>query len=177
VSPRFKPPPLHILIDSREKTAFPLPDGVTWEVHGLREGDYATRKLLPFARCERKSVGDYSSSISHEADRFDREMIRLRAYRWRFVIVEGSLREFAEVGRVSLVHFNAIVGSVCSLYARHGVPTFFADTPETAGRMLCGIFRRLEEECAKERRPFAAYQTASDRRLRTKGKAARKALR
>lgn len=161
MSPRVVKPPLTVWVDTREGTPFPLPQGVLSVIRGLPTGDYTTRKLRHLAVCERKSPGDYSSSITHEAERFDREMIRMHGYRWRFVIVEGSISQFAELGRVSLVHFNAIVGSVCSLYARHGVPTFFADSPETGGRMLCGIFRRLEEEADKVRRPFAMYRRKS----------------
>jgi ERCC4-type nuclease len=140
-------PALIVLCDTREQTPPPFPDGVVLERATLKEGDYTTLSLLDVARIERKSAGDFSSTLSWGRERFDREVDRLACFRWRCIVVEGELGAIYRIGRV---HPHAILGSVASLYARHDCPTFFALNAAGAGRLIAGILRRWEERVAHE---------------------------
>jgi ERCC4-type nuclease len=139
---------LHIYVDTREQTPPAFPEGVTCERYMLAEGDYSSPPLLNLARIERKNPSDFASSLTHDRERFDRELVRLRRFRHRLVIVEGDLSDFLS-NRYSAAHPNSIVQSICAMYARFGVPTLFAHDAITCGRMIAGILRRLEEEHAR----------------------------
>jgi len=139
---------LRILVDSREQRPPPFPDGVILERWTLSEGDYTTEALQAIGVIERKSGGDFVSSITHDRDRFEDELRRLQGYRWRCVIVEDDL---TAVYRLSQTHPNSILGSVSSLYARWDCPVLFAGNPAGAGRLICGILRRWQGRVETER--------------------------
>jgi ERCC4-type nuclease len=134
--------PFVLLVDSREQCIPPVPPGVTFERATLGEGDYTTHALRTIAVIERKSVSDFASTLSHGRERFDREVQRLQAYRWKCIVVEGDL---SEVYRVTAMHPHSILGSIASLFARWEIPTLFAANPAGCGRLIAGLLRRWEE--------------------------------
>jgi DNA excision repair protein ERCC-4 len=144
-----KPPPFIILADSREQAIPPFPEGVMLERATLREGDYSTPRLKGVGVIERKSVSDFSSTITHGRDRFEREIERLKPYRWKAIAVEGEL---SEVYRASLTHPHSTIGSIASFFARSSLPTFFLVNPHGVGRFIAGVLRRWEEELDNETR-------------------------
>ncbi len=131
-----------MLCDTREQVVPPFPDGVVVERRTLAEADYTTPALLDVARIERKSVTDFASTLSWGRERFDREVQRLQAFRWKCVVVEGNV---TDTYRVSAMHPHAIIGSIASLYARWEVPTLFAGNEAGCGRLIAGLLRRWEE--------------------------------
>jgi ERCC4-type nuclease len=145
----LKPPSFIVLCDTREQAPPPFPDGVVLERATLGEGDYTTPALRSIAVIERKSVGDFASTITHGRDRFEREIERLRAYRWRAIVVEGEL---GEVYRASAVHPHSVIGSIASFLARSDLPTLFAANRASAGRLIAGALRRWEERVSDEQR-------------------------
>jgi ERCC4-type nuclease len=150
---RAETPPFVVYFDTREQTPIEPPPGVVVERVTMETGDYTTPVLQGIAAIERKSVSDFASSITHGRERFDDEVRRLLAYRWRAIVVEG---EIAEVWRASAVHPHSVLGSVASFFARSDLPCLFAGTRPAAARLICGILRRWEErlatECAEEAR-------------------------
>ncbi|MDE2104559.1 MAG: ERCC4 domain-containing protein, partial [Patescibacteria group bacterium] len=128
-------PPFAIICDTREQTPPPFPEGTTLQRATLGEGDYTTPRLKGVAVIERKSVSDFASTITHGRDRFEREIERLRPYRWKCIAVEGELNE---VYRVSLVHPHSVIGSIASFYARADLPTFLLSNPHGVGRFIAG---------------------------------------
>jgi ERCC4-type nuclease len=153
-----KTPPLEVLYDSREQTPFePLP-GVTLTRVTLETGDYTTELLQGIAAVERKSVSDFASSITHGRERFDDEVRRLRAYRWRTVIVEGDV---SDISRVSGVHPNSVIGTVASFQARSDLPCLFAGSRLAAARLTFGLLRRWQERLEFERKEVS--ETDPDR--------------
>jgi ERCC4-type nuclease len=140
-------PPFTIFCDTREQRVPPFPEGVVLERCTLSEGDYTSPGLLAVARIERKSVGDFASTITRGRLRFDREIERLRAYRWKAIIVEGDL---AEVALVSKVHPHSVIGSIASFFARGDVPTLLVGDEAGCGRLIAGLLRRWSERLAGE---------------------------
>ena len=137
--------PFVVLADTREQRIPPFPDGVKVERQMMEEGDYSTPSLINVARIERKSTNDFASSLTWQRERFDREIVRLKAYRHASIVVEADL---SEVYRLSHVHPHAILGSIASFYARANVATFSAVNAAGCGRLIAGILRRLDEEQA-----------------------------
>ncbi len=114
----------------------------------MSEADYTSPKLQGIGVVERKSTSDFASSITHSRERFDDEVRRLKAYRWKCIIVEGSLHD---VYRCTTAHPHSIIGSIASFYARADIPTIFAGNAAGAGRLIAGILRRWEERILAER--------------------------
>jgi ERCC4-type nuclease len=139
--------PLVVLCDTREQTIPPFPAGVVIERATLGEADYTTHSLRSLAVIERKSVTDFASTLSWGRERFDREVQRLQAYRWKCIVVEGDL---THVYRVSAMHVHSVLGSIASLYARWEIPTLFAGNEAGCGRLIAGLLRRWEERVAGE---------------------------
>lgn len=137
---------LTVLVDTREQRVPPFPEGVAIERATLHEGDYTTPALRSIAVIERKSVSDFCSTISHGRDRFDREVQRLQAYRWKCVLVEGEL---SEVYRSTAMHPHSIIGTIASFFARWDVPTIFVGNASGCGRLMAGLLRRWEERAAE----------------------------
>lgn len=135
-------PSLTVLCDTREQTPPPFPPGVVVERATLGEADYTTPALRTIAVIERKSPGDFASTLSWGRERFDREVQRLQRYRFKCVVVEGGL---SEVYRGTAMHPHAIIGSIASLYARWDIPTLFVCNPAGAGRLIAGLLRRWQE--------------------------------
>ncbi len=138
--------PFTILCDTREQAIPPFPDGVRVERATLTEGDYTSPALLDYARIERKSLQDLIGSLTHDRARFMRELERLRGYAFRCVVVEGDMVDVIAGKYRSKVLPQSIVGSICSMLARHECPTIFATNATTCGYVIYGLLRRLEEE-------------------------------
>jgi ERCC4-type nuclease len=143
----MKPAALHILVDTREQTPPPFPDGVTTERATLPEGDYTTAALRGIAAIERKNGSDYASSLGRERERVDREIQRLQPYRFKCIVVEDDL---SSIYRGTAMHPHSILGSICSMYARFDVPTLFVGNPAAAGRVIAGLLRRWGDRVASE---------------------------
>lgn len=140
--------PLVILVDSREQTPPPFPAGCELRRATLSEGDYASEMSQGIGVIERKSIGDFASSITHDRERFDDEIRRLLAYRWRAIVIEGDI---TEIYRVSAVHPHSVLGSCASFFARSDCPCLFAGNAAGAGRLIAGILRRWNERLIGEK--------------------------
>ena len=134
--------PFVVLADTREQVIPPFPEGVVVERVTLSEADYTTHSLLDIGRIERKSATDFLSTISWGRERFERELTRLAAFRFKCCVVEADLGEVMRAGRV---HPHAVLGTAASMCARWDVPVLFTLNPSAAGRLMAGILRRWEK--------------------------------
>ena len=154
-----KPPLMTVLVDTREQCVPPFPPGVTLERRMLKEGDYSTPLLADVARIERKSVCDFASTLSWGRQRFERELDRLRALRWKCVVVEG---EITQVYRVSAMHPHSVLGSIASLTARWDCPVLFVGNEAACGRVMAGLLRRWEERYLADAIPSVPQSSPSE---------------
>ena len=133
-------------MDTREQRPPPLPPGVAVERATLSEGDWTSTLVQGIGVIERKSVPDFAASIIG-CERFDDEVRRLLPYRWKVVLVEGSL---ADVYRARDLRPNAVLGKIASLLARSDLPCVFVESPAACGRMIAGLLSRWEQRLAAE---------------------------
>jgi DNA excision repair protein ERCC-4 len=119
------PPRFTIVIDSREQTPFCFGDWPT-APGTLASGDYSIQGLETRCAIERKSLSDLCACVTHERERFGRELLRLRGYPVRAVIVEADLSEVMAGAYRSQVKPAAILGSCAAWQVRYGVPFMFA---------------------------------------------------
>jgi ERCC4-type nuclease len=121
-----------IAVDSREQAPlkFTRLQAVTWS---LFTGDYSIKGLEDQFAIERKSIDDLvNCCLSSNRTRFERELCRLRGYRFKRLLVIGS-REDIEVGHYhSRVAPKAVLATLAAFEVRYDLPVVFAETPESA---------------------------------------------
>ena len=100
---------------------------------------------------ERKSLPDYLSSITNGKERFQREMERLKSYRWRWIVVEADFSDIVTGAYQSCVNPNAAIGLTAAYSVRHA-PVFFASNHAHAGiiveRLLLMCWKQIQDERA-----------------------------
>lgn len=159
---------LVVLVDTREQQPPPFPTGVRCERATLGEGDYTTALLKGSAVVERKSPGDFVQTITWDRARWDREIERLDDYDHKAVVVEAS---FDDCCMVTRARWEALLGSVCSLFAHHDCPVMFAGSPRAAGRFIAGTLRRWEERIERALPPVPLAFLLRDSAIRLLGAA------
>ena len=122
-----------IVIDSREK--------IPWEFHNLPSepgtldtGDYSIRGLMHLVSVERKSLDDLLSCVGTHRNRFRREMQRLKAYRFRALIVEASHADLEAGQWRSRLLPSHVIGSLSAWMAQFELPIWLAGDHEAAAR-------------------------------------------
>lgn len=124
-----------ILTDTREQTPL-LFANLPTERRTLPTGDYS---VLGFERdfiVERKSVADLVQSTTFERERFERELVRMRGYSFRRLLIVGTLADIEAHRYRSQANPKAIIGSLFAFEARFDVPVYFCATPATAATQI-----------------------------------------
>lgn len=120
-----------IIMDSREQLAWEFPN-LPSERAGLDTGDYSVKGLEYLICLERKSLDDLLGCVGRERERFERELARMRGYRFRLVIVEASAADLAAGGWRSKVHPNAVTGSLIAWGIDYGLMVWPAGDRDAA---------------------------------------------
>jgi len=133
-----------IIIDSREQRPFrfkSLP-----AVRGtLDTGDYSIAGLEHLIAVERKSLDDLLACVGRERDRSKRELQRLRAYRFRLVVVETDAATIEKGQWRSNLQPAHVLGSLGAWTAQYALPIWLAGTHEAAGHFV----ERFLFQCAR----------------------------
>ena len=138
-----------IIIDTREQAPFTFAN-LPSEPGTLDAGDYSVRGLEHLVAVERKSVDDLLACVGRERGRFKRELQRLRAYRFRLLIVEASAADLAQGvyplnpsgahhaasrtpwrSKLTAAH---VLGSLAAWTAQYTLPVWLGGTHDEAGR-------------------------------------------
>lgn len=137
--------PFQIVIDTREQRSWSFGDVPTVRA-ALPSGDYSFLGGELTIALERKELGDFVACCTHERDRFERELERLRSYDFAAVIVE------AEMGQVWAGEYHsralpqAIIGSAAAFHVDYGVPVIFAHSRQRAADFALRILRRCHRK-------------------------------
>ncbi len=144
---------MKIIIDSREQTPLHFTQ-IESERGTLQTGDYSIQGLEHLFSVERKSLDDCAASVSRERARFERELHRLRGFRFKRLLIVGS-RADIEVGRYrSKVSPKAVLASLAAFEVRYDVPVVFAPTPEDAARLIESWAHWFCRQIAKDAEPL-----------------------
>lgn len=124
-----------VLVDTREQTPFIFSDLPT-EPATLATGDYSIRGLDHLVAVERKSVPDLLACIGYGRDRFKRELQRMRAHRFRLLVVEASAADL-EAGRWrSQLRPAHVVGALAAWSAQFELPIWLGGGHAACGRYV-----------------------------------------
>jgi DNA excision repair protein ERCC-4 len=125
-----------IVIDSREQE--PLSFQHLQSVCGaLITGDYSVVGLEQLFAVERKTISDLvGCCMGENRSRFERELHRLRGYRFKRLLIIGSRGEIEMQRYQSRIAPKAVLGSLNAWECRYDIPVVFAATPEIASRQI-----------------------------------------
>ena len=145
----MKPTNITAVIDTREQRPLRLEYKDGLELPSARgtlyTGDYSIKGLESYVAIERKSLADMMGCIGSSRDRFEKEIIRLRGYEVKCIVVEASWRDIEAGNYRSKVSPSAAIGTLMGWIAQ-GIPITMTENHERAGvfvaRMLYITARR-----------------------------------
>lgn len=135
-------------------------DGHVWNLAPMQmakgklcTADYSVKGLEDLVRVERKSLPDFLMCVGRERERFDREMIRLRGFKYRAVVVECTWEEILAGHWRSKIHPNAVRMSAMS-WERRGVPIHFLGKPDFCATWVREFLFSVARDIHKGREKF-----------------------
>ena len=116
-----------IQVDSREKLPYDFSafEGVQTETGTLPIGDYSLKDCGHLIACERKSLPDLINCLSHERERFSRELLKARQLDAFAVVCECTWQEIAGVTYRSGLNPAAAMASIQAFNSRWGISFLF----------------------------------------------------
>jgi DNA excision repair protein ERCC-4 len=145
--PRFKLPALRglrdladyepvIVIDSREQEPLSF-SRLQSKTGTLTSGDYSVCGLESLFAIERKTITDLvGCCIGQNRERFERELHRLRGFRFKRLLVVGTEAEILQGDYRSNIKPQAVTGTLRAFEVRYDVPVVFCDTAEAAANRI-----------------------------------------
>lgn len=131
-----------IVVDTREQTPL-VPTRLPYVRAGLQTGDYSVRGLEDLFTVERKSIADLvaccksgTKAAEGERERLERELHRMRGFRFARLLVVGTMREIEEGAYVSKIAPSAVLNSLKAWQVRFDIPVVLRDTPADAARQV-----------------------------------------
>ncbi len=150
---------MKIIIDTREQTPWTFTDGIETMPGTLATGDYSISGLQELCTIERKSLPDLVGCMTGDnRERFKKELLRLKSYRCRAVIVEGSLHDIMIHRYLSRIEPEAVMGSMASWQTKYEIPFVLAGDADGAARYCLATFRTFYKQCQEFAGNFAGLQ-------------------
>jgi ERCC4-type nuclease len=118
----FKPV---IIVDTREQSSLVFKN-LPARPGTLTTGDYSLAGAEELFSIERKSIPDLISSCTVERARFERELHRLRGFRFARLLIIGSASDIRAHRYQSNASPKAVLHSLWAFEARFNVPVVFA---------------------------------------------------
>ena len=132
----MKPEKITAIIDTREQRPLTLQINpklvLKSERATLGTGDYSVKGLEEIIAIERKSLDDLMGCIGTGRERFEREMLRMRGFEVRGIVVESTWQQIESGNYRSRVKPNAALGSLMGWIAM-GIPITMAGNHQRAG--------------------------------------------
>ena len=129
-----------IIIDTREQTPW------TFEAETVRAtlhtGDYSVQGLEHSVAIERKSLADLVGSLTAGRDRFLRECDRLMSYRYKAIVVEGTVEDVWGKAYRSTVSPKSVLASTLAITCDRGVPVVWSGNRTHAQRSAEWLLKR-----------------------------------
>ena len=134
-----KTPEFIVLQDTREQNPLKFPHCEVERVT-LPTGDYSAkvngRSLHEIVAIERKSVADLLGSIGGGRERFERELARLSALRFKALVIEGDMAAVTAGTRFSTLTPRQTISPVLAWTFKYGLAPIFAPNRAWAARVV-----------------------------------------
>ena len=143
-----------IIQDTREQTPFKFSPGIPVELSKLDTGDYSMKNLTDLVTIERKSVQDLVGCIGKGRERFERELKRMRGYRYRAVVIEGTLQKLSGGNWRGKILPQHVLGSIASWRIKYGIDFIYAGNADLAAQETERLLRKFHDYCSDYARRF-----------------------
>jgi ERCC4-type nuclease len=124
-----------LVIDTREQVPLPFSQLAT-KPGTLLSGDYSIAGAEELFAVEKKSIPDLVMSCTSERERFERELHRLRGFRFKRLVIIGSETDIKCGNFRSLANPKAIIATLYCFEIRYDLPFLFFETAELAARRI-----------------------------------------
>lgn len=125
-----------IVTDTREQTPLQF-SRLANVVETLLTGDYSVECWEEHFAVERKTIGDLvGCCVGDSRTRFERELHRLRGFRFKRLLIVGTRTELENHRYHSKVLPASILGSLAAWEIRYDVPVIFAPTADEAATLV-----------------------------------------
>lgn len=126
---------LTVVCDNREQT--PLIFTRLPSIRGtLQSGDYSAVGLETELAIERKSLDDLAGSVTSDRERFERELHRLRGFRFKRLLIVGSREDIEQHNYRSKALPKAILNTLSAFECRYDLPIVYTPTAEAAAMLV-----------------------------------------
>lgn len=125
-----------LIQDSREQTPLRF-EHLPCVVRGLATADYSIVGFESEFGIERKNLDDaVSCCMGENRERFERELHRLRGFKFKRLLIQGS-RGLIETQRYrSRISPKAVLATLSAFEVRWDIPIVFCETPEVAALQI-----------------------------------------
>lgn len=153
---------LNIIIDTREQTPYNFTRYPVKATPGtLTSGDYSVYGFTDTVAVERKELGDLLGCLTHDRERFTRELERLRGYQSAALLIEAPYKRITAGAYRSRMNPDAAEQSIISIMERYRLPVFFADNREAGEKFVYDFIRHFIRH-AEQRYNALAIQADGD---------------
>lgn len=135
---------LRIITDTREQAPYTFTAYPVEVIRGtLTAGDYSLPGFTDLVAVERKELADLMGCLTHDRERFSRELERLRGYHSAALLIEARL-ENIQAGRYrSRMKPEAAEQSLISIMERYRLPIYFAPDRKEGERFIYNFLRHF----------------------------------
>lgn len=149
-----------LIIDTREQSPLVF-TRLQSRAGTLQSGDYSIAGLEHLFAVERKSVQDLVGSVTGERERFERELHRLRGFRFARLLIVGHESEITTGRYRSGVSPKAILHSVRAFEARY-IPVVWQHDPAKAAELVETWAYWFARECLRSVEALAKAVVAEE---------------
>lgn len=144
-----------IIIDTREQNPFVFDfesfgdagKGWTSATETLLHGDYSIKGLTDLITIERKNISDFVTCCGAERERFVKELIALRGYKYKAVLIEAKLSDIKKGKWHSKITPQSVLGSIASWRVKYGIEFIYAENHEHGAEECFRLLRKFYDYC------------------------------
>lgn len=154
---------MQIIIDTREQTPYDFSGYQVEIIPGtLTSGDYSLPGFTDLVTVERKELSDILGCLSHDRERFTRELERLRGYHAAALVVEAPYSTIASGRYRSKIDPNAATQSLVSIMANYRLPVFFAHSRAEAEFFTFNFLRHFLRHAEQRYKAIAKHNKSAE---------------
>ncbi|ABK18102.1 ERCC4 domain-containing protein [Syntrophobacter fumaroxidans] len=146
---------MRLIIDTREQTPYGFEGyDVQTERGTLPTGDYSLAGFEDRVAIERKSLDDLIGCLSHDRERFEKELCRAKALDFFSVVIEAPLSNILASRFRSRMTVNAAVETIAAFSTRYRTPFLFCGNRAGGERMTYSLLAKYGHNILRAARLF-----------------------
>jgi len=113
----------------------------------MATGDYGILEYPDKITVELKETSDIIQCCTTSRDRFERELVRMREYPYRAIVVMGTWEEIASGNYRSAIKPQAVLGSLMAFAMSANVSIIMAEDRKKAGLLVARLLWVAANQC------------------------------